>query len=76
MVDKIRRAFDEMEAPICPTCQVDMQWSRSTLVERDTINHVFFCVNCHRTGRTTSKIQVIFVPPDKMSAPYRWKRVA
>ena len=75
MVDRIKRAFDELEPPICPACHIDMQWSRSTLVERDTISHLFFCPNCHRTGRTTSKIQVVVVPPDKLSAP-RFKRVA
>jgi hypothetical protein len=69
MVDRIRRAFDELEPPICPTCNIEMQWTRSTLVARDTINHLFICPNCHRTGRTTSKVQNDVKPPDKLSAP-------
>ena len=69
MVDRIRRAFDELEPPICPTCAIDMQWTRSALVKRDTISHLFVCPNCSRTGRTTSKVQEIVVPPDKLTAP-------
>src|ERR1044072_2100882 len=69
MVDRIRRAFDELEPPACPSCHIDMKWIRSTLVARDTINHVFQCPSCSRPGETTSKIEVVVVvPPDKLSA--------
>ena len=69
MVDRIRRAFEELEAPICPNCLIDMKWSRSTLIASDTISHLFQCPNCHQTGTTKSRVQVIVVPPDKLSAP-------
>jgi hypothetical protein len=69
MVDRIRRAFDELEAPSCPTCHIDMKWARSAMVAPDTINHLFQCPNCSRIGETTSKIEVVVVPPDKLSAP-------
>jgi hypothetical protein len=75
MVDRIRRAFDELEAPICPACNVEMKWARSNLVAADTISHLFQCPNCSRTGETRSKIEVVIVPPGKLSAP-AFKRAA
>ena len=69
MVDRIRRALEELEPPICPTCRIEMRWTRSHLVSPDTISHLFFCPNCHRTGETTSKLEATVVPPDKLSAP-------
>jgi len=69
MVDRIRRAFDALEAPVCPACHVGMKWTWSALVARDTIRHVFHCPNCYRTGETSSEIEVVVVPPDRLSAP-------
>jgi hypothetical protein len=69
MVDRIRRAFEDLEAPVCPICHIDMKWSRSTLTVSDIITHLFQCPNCHRIDTTQSKVQVIVVPPDKLSAP-------
>jgi hypothetical protein len=69
MVDRIKRAFESLEAPICSTCDIEMRWTRSALVDQSTINHLFYCPNCHRTGETTSKIGSLFVPRDKLSAP-------
>ena len=76
MVDKIRRAFAELDAPICPSCRIEMKWTRSTLVGPDAITHLFHCPSCYRTGEMTSKIEVVSVPPDKLSAPSEWKRAA
>jgi hypothetical protein len=67
MVDRLRQALAELEPPICPSCDVDMRWTQSALVAPDIINHLFFCPNCHRTGKTISKVQVIVVPPDKLA---------
>lgn len=72
MVDRLRRALDELESPICPSCHIDMKWTRSTLVAADTISHVFHCPNCHRIGETTSKVTVVAIPPDKLAAPAFW----
>lgn len=69
MVDRIKRAFDELEPPICPTCHIEMKWTKSTLVMTDTITHLFVCPSCYRTGKTSSQIKVVEVPPDKLSAP-------
>jgi peptide subunit release factor 1 (eRF1) len=69
MVDRIRRAFNELEAPICPNCHIEMKWTRSELVAQDTIRHLFHCPNCHRAGEATSKIEAVVVPPEKLTAP-------
>ena len=70
MVDRIRRAFDKLEPPVCPTCHIEMKWTRSTMVTQDTINHLFQCPNCSRIGEATSKIEAVVVPPPgKLSAP-------
>jgi hypothetical protein len=69
MVHRIRRVFEELEAPACPNCRLDMTWTRSNLVASDTIRHLFHCPNCWQVGETTSKIEVIVVPPDKLAAP-------
>jgi hypothetical protein len=69
MVDRIRRAFNELELPACPNCHIDMTWTRSALVAADTVRHLFYCPNCGQRGETKSKIEVIVVPPDKLAAP-------
>jgi hypothetical protein len=69
MVDKLRRVLDELEPPACPSCRIDMKWTRSSLVDADTIEHLFYCPNCGGTGEATSKVRVIIVPPDKLGAP-------
>ena len=69
MVDRIRRALNELEPLTCPSCRLDMRWTKSTLVASDTIRHLFHCPNCRRLGETTSNIEVIVVPPDKLAAP-------
>ena len=69
MVDRLKKALDELEAPICPNCHLEMKWTRSSLVATDTILHLFHCPGCWRTGETRSKIEVAVVPPDKLSRP-------
>jgi len=69
MVDRLRRALDELEPPICPTCHIAMAWTRSALVASDLITHLFHCPNCHRTGEATSQVEATIIPPDKLSAP-------
>jgi hypothetical protein len=69
MVDRIKRAFDELKSPACPSCRIDMKWLHSSLVERDAINHVFHCPSCFRRGEMTTKIEIAEIPPGKLSAP-------
>jgi hypothetical protein len=69
MVDRLKRALEEIEPPICPSCYVEMKWSRSTLVGTEVISHVFLCPNCHKIGEATSKVIRNAVLPDKLMAP-------
>jgi len=69
MVDRLKRSLEEIEPPICPSCHVEMSWTRSTLAAPEIINHLFHCPNCYKTGETTSKVRAVVVPPDKLSAP-------
>lgn len=74
MVDKLKKSLEQLEAPICPNCNMEMTWSRSTLVEASpvTITHVFVCAGCNRLAEMTSKVRsATIVPPDKLSAPRR-----
>jgi hypothetical protein len=74
MVDSLKQALEQLEAPICPNCNMEMRWSRSTLVEPSpvTITHLFVCLGCNRVAETTSKVRsATIVPPDKLSAPRR-----
>lgn len=75
MVDRLRRALRDLEAPLCPNCHLEMTWSRSWLTAQDTVSHLFQCDNCHRVDTTTSKVTPTIVPPDKLSAP-RLRRAA
>jgi hypothetical protein len=69
MVDRLRHALEELQPPICPNCHIEMSWYRSALVAPDTIKHLFQCPNCHRAGETTSKLEAVVVPPDRLAAP-------
>jgi hypothetical protein len=69
MVDKIRRAIDDLEPPICPTCHIEMKWTQSTLTAADTIRHLFHCPNCWQVGEASSEVEAIEVPPGKRVAP-------
>ena len=74
MVDRLKQSLEQLEPPICPNCNMEMRWSRSTLIEASpvTIAHVFVCVGCNRIAETTSEVRsATIVPPDKLSAPTR-----
>lgn len=76
MVDKIKRAAEELEAPTCPHCQIAMIWVESRLIARGAIRHLFFCSSCGRVGESSSEVKSItIVPPDRLSAPaLKWLR--
>ncbi|QQO15149.1 hypothetical protein JJB99_02860 [Bradyrhizobium diazoefficiens] len=72
MVDRLKSATEHLEAPICPTCHIEMKWFRSELVRDEPevlIAHLFVCPNCKRADRTETKLQPARTPPDKLSAP-------
>lgn len=72
MVDRLKSATEDLEAPICPTCLIEMKWFRSELVQDEPealIAHLFVCPNCKRADRTETKLKPTRAPPDKLSAP-------
>ena len=71
MVDKLKRDLKDIVPPICPTCHVEMIWSRSSLVARDVIRNVFLCSNCYSVGETTFIVRSVVDPADEpiASAP-------
>jgi hypothetical protein len=49
----LRRSIERLAAPICDACNVEMAWSRSTLVAAEqTILHVFACPRCDKFTQT------------------------
>jgi hypothetical protein len=75
MVDKLKRALDGLENPICPNCLIEMEWVRSALTSGDTITHLFHCANCGRADKTETPVTPRVVPPGKLSAP-KYRRAA
>ena len=72
MVDRLKRSLEQVEAPICPNCRIEMKWYRSTLVGTDpiTIMHLFTCPNCQRVADVESTVGADSLPPPhKLSAP-------
>jgi transcription elongation factor Elf1 len=68
-MDKLKRAIEQLDAPYCPNCKIEMKWSRSTLVDATTVTHVFVCAACSQTAETKTKVRAADVPPTKLSAP-------
>jgi hypothetical protein len=49
----LRRSIEQLAAPICDVCSVEMAWSRSALVaDEQAILHVFICPHCNKIGET------------------------
>ena len=69
MVVRLKKSLEQLDTPICPKCSIEMQWSRSTLVDETTVAHVFICPSCSRINETKSTIKATGAPPEKLSAP-------
>jgi len=78
MVDRLRQSLENLEPPICPSCRIEMRWSRSELEKPDpvTILHIFHCPSCHRTAETKSFSTHVSIPAGKLSAPRQGMRAA
>jgi hypothetical protein len=77
MVDKLMDSLEGLEPPTCPTCNVQMKWTRSELIEADpvVIAHVFHCSTCERIEKTQSFSKPA-IPTGKLSAPLHWMKAA
>jgi hypothetical protein len=66
MVDRLRRSLEQLEPPTCPTCEVEMTWTRSELTayEPVMIHHTFYCPRCNRTEAVTSLSKPVSITPE------------
>ncbi|WP_298242307.1 hypothetical protein [uncultured Bradyrhizobium sp.] len=72
MVDRLRSAAEQLEAPTCPGCHVEMRWFRSELLADEpvpVIAHLFVCPHCKRATKTDTIFRDTSAPPEKLSAP-------
>ncbi|WP_245266690.1 hypothetical protein [Bradyrhizobium sp. WSM1743] len=72
MVDRLRSAAEQLEAPICPDCHVEMKWFRSELLADEPtpiIAHLFVCPHCKRAAKTETIFRSTSGPAEKLSAP-------
>jgi hypothetical protein len=54
----LRRSIEQLAAPICDSCDVEMAWSRSALVAAEkAILHVFICPRCNEIGETKMPVK-------------------
>ena len=72
MVDKLRKAAEDLEAPCCSACHIDMKWFRSELVRSAPVSiivHQFVCPACEGIEQRETKSTPVRVPPDKLALP-------
>jgi predicted RNA-binding Zn-ribbon protein involved in translation (DUF1610 family) len=54
----LRRSIMQLAAPVCQSCNIEMAWSRSTLVAAEkAILHVFACPRCGGIGETKTQVK-------------------
>jgi hypothetical protein len=57
-MDRLRRSIEQLAAPICKACDIEMAWSRSALVaDEQTILHVFACPRCGGIVETQTPVR-------------------
>lgn len=72
MVDRLRSAAEQLEAPTCPGCHIEMKWFRSELLADEPtpiIAHFFVCPHCKRAAKADTIFRGTQTPPEKLSAP-------
>ncbi|MBR0783517.1 hypothetical protein [Bradyrhizobium iriomotense] len=72
MVDRLRSAAEQLEAPTCPDCHIEMKWFRSELLADEPtpiIAHLFVCPHCKRAAQTETIFKADVPPAGKLSTP-------
>ena len=69
MVDRLKKSLEQLDPAICSTCSIEMIWSRSTLVDATTVDHVFLCPGCSHRSEFKTKVRATKIPPKMLSAP-------
>jgi hypothetical protein len=56
-MDVLRRSIEQLVTPICRGCNVEMAWSRSTLVAAEQlVSHIFICPRCSGVDETKAPV--------------------
>jgi hypothetical protein len=57
-METFRQSLEQLAAPICGSCNVEMAWSRSAIVAAEkAILHVFICPRCNEIGETKTPMK-------------------
>ena len=64
-MDRLKHSLEDLEAPTCPTCGIEMQWYRSELVRFVPLTnlHLFNCPTCFLLAES----ETVRLSPDKLS---------
>jgi hypothetical protein len=58
-METLRQSVEQLVAPICEACDLEMTWSRSALVAAEqAIHHVFACPRCNGIGQVVTPVKV------------------
>ena len=57
-MEAFRKALEQVAAPVCESCTVEMGWTHSTLIPiEQAIRHVFTCPMCDRIAETKTPVK-------------------
>ena len=68
-MDRLKYSLEDLEAPTCPTCGIEMQWHRSELVRFVPVTnlHLFNCPTCFLLAESETVDEPVSVSPDKLT---------
>jgi hypothetical protein len=78
-MDRLKHSLEDLEAPTCPTCGIEMQWHRSELVRFVPVTnlHLFNCPTCFLLAESETVGEPVWVSSDKLTvAGFRFFAVA
>jgi hypothetical protein len=68
-MDRLKHSLEELEAPTCPTCGIEMQWYRSELVRFTPVTnlHLFNCPTCCLLAEAETVKEPVWVSPGQVA---------
>lgn len=68
-MDRLKHSLEDLEAPTCPSCGIEMQWCRSELVRFVPVTnlHLFNCPACFLLAKSETVSEPVWVSPDKLA---------
>jgi hypothetical protein len=69
VMDRLNHSLEELEAPTCPNCGIEMQWYRSELVRFVPMTnlHLFNCPTCCLLAEAETVNEPVCVSTDKLA---------